>query len=57
MRPPTVSSRVSEALFWLLVLAAQLPVAAALWLAGKPLDLSDTFHAYIVDLVRWRKAG
>jgi hypothetical protein len=40
--------------FWLLALATQLPVAGALWLAARLLNLSDGFGAFIGDLVRWR---
>jgi hypothetical protein len=47
----------SEMVFWLLALAAQLPVAGALWLSSRLLNLSDTFRAFIVELIRWRKAG
>jgi hypothetical protein len=46
-----------DTLFWLLALAAQLPVAGALWLWGRLLNLSDTFRAFIVDLIRWRNRG
>jgi hypothetical protein len=44
-----------EAVFWLLLLAAQLPTAAGLWLAAGLLRLSDPFRAYAVALVRWRR--
>jgi hypothetical protein len=46
-----------EAVFWLLLLAAQLPTTAALWLAAGTLKLSDPFRAYAVTLVRWRRRG
>jgi hypothetical protein len=57
MRRLCVSWWISEMLFWLLALAAQLPVAGALWLWGRLLNRSDTFGAFIGDLVRWRKTG
>jgi hypothetical protein len=49
--------QVTDAVFWLLALAAQLPVAGALWLAGGLLNPSNPFGAFIRDLVRWRKTG
>jgi hypothetical protein len=52
-----VGWRAVEMVFWLLALAAQLPVAGALWPWGRLLNRSDTFGAFIGDLVRWRKAG
>jgi hypothetical protein len=57
MRRAGVSWWASDTVFWLLALAAHLPVAGPLWLAGRPLNLSDTFRAFIGDLVRWRKSG
>jgi hypothetical protein len=39
---------------WLLAMATQLPVAGALWLAARLLNLSEPFSPSIVDLVRWR---
>jgi hypothetical protein len=54
---PPLAHRAVEAVFWLLLLAAQLPTAAALWLAARMLMLSDPFRAYAVALVRWRRRG
>jgi hypothetical protein len=50
----SVCWRVTDAVFWLLALAAQLPTAGALWLAARLVNLADTFGAVIGDLVRWR---
>ena len=47
----------SDQVFWLLALATQLPVAGPLWLAGRLLNLADTFRCFIGDLVRWRNRG
>jgi hypothetical protein len=47
----------SEMVFWLLALVTQLPVAAPLWVTSRLLNRSDTFGAFIGDLVHWRKAG
>jgi hypothetical protein len=52
-----VARRATEAVFWLLLLAAQLPAAAALWLAAAVLRLSDPYRAYVFDLVRWRRTA
>ena len=57
MRHPPLAHRAVEAVFWLLLLAVQLPTAAALWLAAGMLRLSDPFRAYAVALVRWRRRG
>jgi hypothetical protein len=43
--------------FWLLALAAQLPAASVLWLAGRLVNPSNTFGAFIGDLIHWREAG
>ena len=55
-RPP-LAHRAVEMVFWVLLLAIQLPTAAALWLAAGALRLSDPFRAYAVALVRWRRRG
>jgi hypothetical protein len=52
-----VARRATEAVFWLLLLAAQLPAAGALWLAAAVLRMSDPYPAYVRDLVRWRRSG
>jgi hypothetical protein len=57
MRHPPLAHRAVEAVFWLLLLAAQLPTAAALWLAAGMLKLSDPFRSYAIALVRWRRRG
>jgi hypothetical protein len=54
MRHPPLAHRAVEAVFWLL-LAAQLPTAAALWLAAGVLKLSEPFRDYVLALVRWRR--
>jgi hypothetical protein len=54
---PPLAHRAVEAVFWLLLLAAQLPTTAALWLAASLLRLSDPFRDYAVALVRWRWRG
>jgi hypothetical protein len=46
--------RVTEAVFWLLLLVIQLPTVSALWLLGKLMQMSELFRAFVVDLVRWR---
>jgi hypothetical protein len=46
-----------EAVFWLLLLAAQLPAAGALWGAAAVLRMSDPYRAYVRDLVRWRRTA
>jgi hypothetical protein len=53
----SLAHRAVEAVFWLLLLAAQLPTAGALWLAAGLLKLSDPFRDYALALVRWRRQG
>jgi hypothetical protein len=57
MRQPPLAHRAVEAVFWLLLLAAQLPTAGALWLAAGLLKLSDPFGDYALAFVRWRRQG
>ena len=57
MQDPPLAHRAVEAVFWLLLLAVQLPTAAALWLAAGLLKLSDPFRDYALVLVRWRRRG
>ena len=52
---PPLAHRAVEAVFWLLLLAAQLPTAAGLWLAAGLLRLSDPFRDYALALVPWRR--
>jgi hypothetical protein len=49
--------RVTETVFWLLLLVIQLPTVSALWSLGKLMQMSDLFRAFVVDLVRWRSRG
>jgi hypothetical protein len=39
------------------ITAAWAAVAGPVWLAGRLLDLSDSFSTFIGDLVRWRNRG
>ena len=55
MRHPPFAHAAVEAVFWLLLLAAQLPTAVALWLAAGLVKLSDPFRDYALALVRWRR--
>jgi hypothetical protein len=57
MQEPPLAHRAVEAVFWLLLLAGQLPTTTALWLAAGALKLSDPFRAYAVALVRWPWQG
>ena len=57
MRHPPLAHRAVEAVFWPLLLAAQLPTAGALWLAAGLLKLSDPFRDYALAVVRWRRQG
>jgi hypothetical protein len=52
-----LTHRTVEAVFWLLLLAVQLPTAGALWLAAGLLRLSDPFRDYALAVVRWRREG
>jgi hypothetical protein len=45
--------RLTGALFWLLLLAGQLPPAALLWLVGAALACSGLFRQFIADLASW----
>jgi hypothetical protein len=55
MQDPTLAYRAVGTVFWLLLLAIQLPTAAALWLAAGLLKLPDPFRGYALALVRWRR--
>jgi hypothetical protein len=55
MQDPPLAYRVVGTVFWLLLLAVQLPAAAALWLAAGLLKLSDPFRGYTLALLRWRR--
>jgi hypothetical protein len=57
MRLVAASWWVFKAAFWLLALASQLPVASALWVSARPVNLAAPFGAFIGDLVHWRKTG
>jgi hypothetical protein len=49
--------RVTATCFWLLLLASQLTMVSALWLASKLLSMSGSFRSGVVDVVRqqnWR---
>jgi hypothetical protein len=48
---------ITETVFWLLLLAAQLPTVGVLWFAAGLLQLSDPFRSYAADLVRWPRWG
>jgi hypothetical protein len=50
----TTLYRATATCFWLLLLASQLPMVSALWLASKPLKMSSSFRASAVDVVRRR---
>ena len=54
MQDPPLAYRAVGTVFWLL-LAVQLPAAAALWLTAGLLKLSDPFRGYTLALVRWRR--
>jgi hypothetical protein len=55
MQDPPLAHRALEAVFWLLLLAVQLPTAGALWLAAGLLKLPEPFRDYALALVRWRR--
>jgi hypothetical protein len=52
-----LTHRTVEAVFWLLLLAVQLPTAGALWLAAGLLKLSDPFRDYALAVVGWLREG
>jgi hypothetical protein len=56
MQEPPLTHRVVEAVFWLLLLAVQLPTAGVMWLAAGMLKVADPFRDYALVLVRWRTA-
>ena len=53
----TTLYRATATCFWLLLLASQLPMVSALWLASKLLKMSDSFRSGVIDVVHrqnWR---